>query len=203
MTELLGICITILFIYWILVKIRGNSKLPPGPFGLPIVGYLPFLDSKNPQKSMQELAFKYGDIFSLQMGQLFCVVLSDQELIKTLFSKRKFFIRKIIWNLFSKSFSILVECSGRAPLYLTHGIMNGFGLICAQGERYFTTWSKNKLLLIVLFFSRWKVQRKFTLDFMRKFGMSKFNPTATPKIENKIRTCIDEFFIGKWKSTFI
>ena len=57
--------------------------------------------------------------------------------------------------------------------------MNGFGLICAQGER-------------------WKVQRKFTLDFMRKFGMSKFNPLATHKIENKIKTCINEFFLGKF-----
>ena len=109
MTELLGICITILFIYWILVKIRGNSKLPPGPFGLPIVGYLPFLDSKNPQKSMQELAFKYGDIFSLQMGQLFCVVLSDQELIKTLFSKRKFFYTK---NNMESFFKELIYFSG-------------------------------------------------------------------------------------------
>ena len=47
-------------------------------------------------------------------------------------------------------------------------------------------------------FFRWKVQRKFTLDFMRKFGMSKFNPSTTNKIETKIKTCIDEFFLGKF-----
>ena len=91
MTELLAFAIILLFIYAIFVKIRKNSQLPPGPWGLPILGYLPFLDPKNPQKSMKKLSLKYGDIFSLQMGQLFCVVLSDPELIKTLFSKRKFF----------------------------------------------------------------------------------------------------------------
>ena len=53
------------------------------------------------------------------------------------------------------------------------------------------------MLTLHLYNFRWKVQRKFTLDFMRKFGMSKFNPSATNKIENKIKTCINEFFIGK------
>ena len=83
--------VTVLFVavllYYILQNYRQNSKLPPGPYGLPILGYLPFLNGQNPQKSMQELEEKYGKIFSLQMGQVFCVVLSDLELIKNLFSK--------------------------------------------------------------------------------------------------------------------
>ena len=86
--------VTVLFIVilvcFILRKYRQIAKLPPGPNGLPLLGYLPFLNGQNPQKSMQELADKYGKIFSLQMGQVFCVVLSDLELIKTLFSKCKF-----------------------------------------------------------------------------------------------------------------
>ena len=89
MTELLAILIILLMFYLIWMAIRRNSKLPPGPYGLPILGYLPFINSQNPQKSMQELSLKYGDVFSLQMGQIFCVVLSDQDLIKNLFSKCK------------------------------------------------------------------------------------------------------------------
>ena len=45
--------------------------------------------------------------------------------------------------LFRKDIFFSDEYSGRAPLFLTHGIMNGFGLICAQGERY-----KNKMIHI-------------------------------------------------------
>ena len=40
---------------------------------------------------------------------------------------------------------------------------------------------------------RWKCQRKFTLDFMRKFGMSKFKSDGTSKVESKIMSCIEEF----------
>ena len=87
---IVSILFIVILICYILQKWRQNSRLPPGPFGLPFLGYLPFLDGKNPQKSMQELADKYGKIFSLQMGQVFCVVLSDLELIKILFSKCKF-----------------------------------------------------------------------------------------------------------------
>ena len=89
MTELLALFIILLILFYSWRKIRENSKVPPGPYGLPILGYLPFVNSQNPQKSMQELSLKYGDVFSLQMGQIFCVVLSDQDLIKNLFSKCK------------------------------------------------------------------------------------------------------------------
>ena len=50
-------------------------------------------------------AKRYGGIYSIKMGSVNCVVLSQFELIKEFFSKAEF--------------------SGRAPLFLTHGIMEG------------------------------------------------------------------------------
>ena len=44
---------------------------------------------------------------------------------------------------------------------------------------------------------RWKCQRNFTLGFMRKFGMSRFNDAGTSKVENKIVACIEEFLSSK------
>ena len=48
----------LLWIYW-------NRRKPtdmPGPIGLPVIGYLPFLGS-NPVVSLANLSKKYGDIF--------------------------------------------------------------------------------------------------------------------------------------------
>ena len=55
--------------------------------------------------------------------------------------------------------------------------MNGYGLICSEGER-------------------WNVQRRFTLDFMRKYGMSKLNQIQNSTLEEKIHQCLDILMEG-------
>lgn len=99
--------IVLIGIYHILKK----RNLPNGPWGLPILGYLPFLNPKAPHETLTHLSRKYGNIFGLYLGSVYTVVLSDASLIFAAFSKDK--------------------VTGRAPLYVTHGIMGGYGkLIC-------------------------------------------------------------------------
>lgn len=91
---------------------RSRQKFkntPPGPWAnhIPFIGSLPFLTAKNPEKSLADLAHKYGKIYSLQMGSIFTVVLSDVALIREAFKREEF--------------------SGRAPLRVTHGIFFGHG----------------------------------------------------------------------------
>ncbi|KAL0283199.1 UNVERIFIED_CONTAM: Flavonoid 3'-monooxygenase [Sesamum angustifolium] len=55
--------------------------MSPGPRGLPIVGYLPFL---RPDMHIQftELARQYGPIYKLWLGTKLCIVISSPSLIK-------------------------------------------------------------------------------------------------------------------------
>lgn len=95
--------------FWILKKINQWKNLPPGPWGFPIIGYLPYLDRQHPHLTLTKLSQQYGPIYGISMGSIYTVVLSDHKLIREAFSKDVF--------------------SGRAPLYLTHGIMKGNGKI--------------------------------------------------------------------------
>ncbi|KAF5816204.1 putative cytochrome P450 [Helianthus annuus] len=60
---------------------KGKTSLPPGPSGLPIVGYLPFLGS-NLHERFTEMAHKYGPIFSLRLGSKLHVVVNSMDLVK-------------------------------------------------------------------------------------------------------------------------
>ncbi|XP_039260151.2 cytochrome P450 2U1-like isoform X1 [Styela clava] len=65
-----------------LIYLRKHKKknLPPGPTGLPIIGYMPFLN-KNPALTYTELAKDYGHVFSVQIGTEYCVVLNSRDAI--------------------------------------------------------------------------------------------------------------------------
>ncbi len=88
--------------------LRNQRKLPPGPPGLPFLGYLPWIDSRAPYETFAALSRRYGRIYSLKLGGMLAVFISDPQLVRQAFSRPVF--------------------SGRAPLYLTHGIMKGHGL---------------------------------------------------------------------------
>jgi len=60
---------------------KTNSKLPPGPFPLPIVGNL-FVMNNKPHKSLAKLAKIYGPILSLKLGQVTTIVVSSAEMAK-------------------------------------------------------------------------------------------------------------------------
>ncbi|XP_065858003.1 flavonoid 3',5'-hydroxylase 1-like [Euphorbia lathyris] len=60
---------------------KSTPQLPPGPQGLPVLGYLPFLGTFL-HKNFTELAAKYGPIYKLWLGNKLCVVISSPSLAK-------------------------------------------------------------------------------------------------------------------------
>ncbi|KAK2996134.1 hypothetical protein RJ639_029516 [Escallonia herrerae] len=74
--------VTLLLVIWAFRKSRhGRTRLPPGPCGLPLLGYLPFLGT-NLHRSFAELARVHGPIFKIWLGSKLCVVLSSPAVIK-------------------------------------------------------------------------------------------------------------------------
>ena len=72
--------------YWF----KSIRNLPPGPWGLPILGFLPFINPTKPHQTISNLVKKYGKVISMQMGNIPCVILADAEIIRYAFSKRKY-----------------------------------------------------------------------------------------------------------------
>ncbi|KAF2298998.1 hypothetical protein GH714_029629 [Hevea brasiliensis] len=60
---------------------KAIPPLRPGPRGLPVVGYLPFLSTEL-HKKFTELAGVYGPIYKLWLGKKLCVVVSSQSAAK-------------------------------------------------------------------------------------------------------------------------
>lgn len=87
-----------LLVAWILYKLWRVLTDPckiPGPWGLPLIGYIPFLGSR-PHETITKLANKYGNIFQMRIGGQRVVVISGLELIKEVGGKRQLAHRHLL-----------------------------------------------------------------------------------------------------------
>lgn len=141
-----------------LLWLRDAAKqqhLPPGPVGLPFLGYLPWIDSVAPYETFARLSHRYGRIYSLRLGNMLAIFVTDPQLVRQAFSRPVF--------------------SGRAPLYLTHGIMKGHGLICAEGDS-------------------WREHRRFVINVMKQLGMA--GRQGASLMESRVMDRVLEFVDG-------
>jgi 26-hydroxylase len=73
-----------------LVQFLGElRRLPPGPWGVPVLGYLPFLKG-DVHLHFHKLVQQYGSIFSARLGNQLVVVLSDHHTIREAFKREEF-----------------------------------------------------------------------------------------------------------------
>ncbi|XP_076886456.1 cytochrome P450 76T24-like [Bidens hawaiensis] len=63
---------------------RRNSRLPPGPYRLPIIGNLLHLGNK-PHHSLAKLSKRYGPLMSLKLGTRTTIVVSSPDIAKEFF----------------------------------------------------------------------------------------------------------------------
>uniref|UniRef100_A0A8B9N015 CP2J2 protein n=1 Tax=Accipiter nisus TaxID=211598 RepID=A0A8B9N015_9AVES len=64
------------------MKHRKPKNFPPSPLSLPFLGHIYMMNFTNPQITVQKLTEKYGDIFSMQMGNTSFVFINGLRMIK-------------------------------------------------------------------------------------------------------------------------
>ena len=96
--------------FYLLLRQYVDSKrrqLPPGPMGLPIVGYIPFLPFDYEDK-MRQLFKRYGRMFTLTLGSSDVVFVADIELLKSMMKQDVFNYRPEFTGF--SAFDVLGEC---------------------------------------------------------------------------------------------
>jgi len=123
---------------WLL---KRNRQLPPGPLGVPLLGYLPFLDIYHLGQSFAEIGRKYGDIFSLRVGTELAVVLNTHDAIKKAFTNDKLLDRPdtFMFQFFSQGNNGIASLSGekwKVQRKFTHTQLKKFGFGRPQMEAF-------------------------------------------------------------------
>ncbi|KAG9510449.1 Cytochrome P450 18a1 [Fragariocoptes setiger] len=123
-------CILVLAATYILIKLflqhqKSIESQPPGPLGLPFVGFLPFVGQEF-HVTLTTLSQKFGPVYQIHLGGIRVVVLNDAKLIREAFKQPVF--------------------SGRPDTQLTR-ILQGYGIVNSDGA----LWKEQRAFLHSIF----------------------------------------------------
>ena len=107
------IFILIFYISWSLIK---NRKLPPGPWGYPIIGTLPRFDLSR-ISTFRNLWKQYGDLYTLQFGNRTVVMVNGYNTLREMLLKHG---DDTLDRPSNYSFDVLLEKSGTFHLVVVN-----------------------------------------------------------------------------------
>ena len=86
MITTVSVVITTILTILFLVNFRNTKRLP-GPWTLPIIGYLPKLDPLAPYLILIKLVQKYGPVYRIKLGSINVAVIADAKILKKVLAK--------------------------------------------------------------------------------------------------------------------
>uniref|UniRef100_A0A8C7IME6 Cytochrome P450 2M1-like n=1 Tax=Oncorhynchus kisutch TaxID=8019 RepID=A0A8C7IME6_ONCKI len=107
----------VIILLWMNRGKQSNSRLPPGPSPIPLLGNLLRMDVKAPYKLYMQLSKKYGSVFTVWLGSKPVVVISGFQAIKDAFVTQG------------------EEFSGRANYPVIMTVSKGYGVMVSSGKR--------------------------------------------------------------------
>lgn len=127
--EFLDVKVALVVFIAMVVSIKLLTKrrnLPPGPYGLPVLGSIGLMKTGKPTEIFRKLRRKYGDVFSIQLGTLTVVVINGYENLNEAFIKRA------------------DDFSDRPPTYVIVELSKEKGLLASSGE----LWKQNRTFVL-------------------------------------------------------
>lgn len=97
--------IIVLIIAYCVKSYYDNKDLPPGPYGVPILGYLPFFKPEDVDGAVKEITAKYGPVVSVRFGTKLIVFLCDYDCLKEAFVKYADYFHGRPKDLYTATFS--------------------------------------------------------------------------------------------------
>ncbi|GAU87445.1 hypothetical protein RvY_00281 [Ramazzottius varieornatus] len=103
---------------WLVYYRWKNRSFPPGPIGLPFLGYLPFLGGYLPEK-FARLSATHGDVMTVQLGKKQAVVLGSLDALRAAFVDQA------------------TVFSGRGDVFLLRELWDGNGgILMSEGAKW-------------------------------------------------------------------
>uniref|UniRef100_A0A8B9F8D9 CP2J2 protein n=1 Tax=Amazona collaria TaxID=241587 RepID=A0A8B9F8D9_9PSIT len=164
------------------MKRRTPKHFPPSPFSLPFLGHIYLMNSSDPQAMTQKLREKYGDIFTLQMGQLSFVSVHGMQMIKeVLVNQAENFIDRPEFPIDKDIFSSL-------------GLISSNGHLWKQQRRFTLTTLRNFGLGKRCLEKRIQEECRYLVEAFREEQGNPFNPQY--KVTNAVSNVICSVVFG-------
>ncbi|NXI37150.1 CP2J2 protein, partial [Galbula dea] len=180
--QMLLVFLTVFLLFADYMNNRKAKNLPPSPFALPLLGHIYMMNFRDPQRAVQKLNEKYGDIFSMQVGGALFVFINGLRLLKeVLVNQGENFIDRPEMPLIKDIFSNL-------------GLISSNGHIWKQQRRFTLSTLRNFGLGKRSLEERIQEECRYLVDEFRDEQGNPFNPQL--KISNAVSNIICSITFG-------